>query len=166
MYESGQSTASKRYGFRRRSDASEDDTDQLKTTILRCNVMSELVKDLPCTLCGCDTLVIRPVDCNLGLVCQLQTYCTLCETAINSTYSSDRLGGLTSSNAPFVVTRSVVSATMDMGVGYSGITKLSRHLNMNGMCRDTYMRHVKAITDAYVETITTVVDDAKKAATP
>ena len=38
--------------------------------------------------------------------------------------ASDRLGGQTAGKVPFVVHRSAVSATMDMGVGYRGLVKL------------------------------------------
>ena len=75
-------------------------------------------------MCGCSSLII---DCNLGLVCQLQTYCTLCDAVLKSTYSSERIDGDTSGNVSFVVTRSLVSATMDMGVGHGGLVKLCRH---------------------------------------
>ena len=60
------------------------------TVILRWKVMSALVEGLGCTLCGCSTLIIRPVNCNLGLDCLLQTYCTSCNSVLQSTYSSDR----------------------------------------------------------------------------
>ena len=38
-----------------------------------------------------------------------------------------------------MVTRSVVSASMDMGVGHSGIVKLCRYLDMNAITHTTYV---------------------------
>ena len=61
------------------------------------------------------TLAVRAVNCSLGQVCKLETYCATCEDTVSSTLSSDRIGG-TAGNLPFVVTRSVVSASMDMCV--------------------------------------------------
>ena len=91
------SSATKRkFLYRQISDVSEsteggDSSTDVKTTILRCAVLSTLVEGLECSLCGCCTLVVRSVGCNLGLVCLLETYCTSCETVLKSTYSSDRV---------------------------------------------------------------------------
>ena len=159
------SATKRKFGFRQLPDASESTdgdacTNDVKTTILRCEVMSVLVEDLACTLCGCTTLIIRPVDCNLGVVCLLQTYCTSCESILKSTYSSDRLGGTSASNAPFVVTRSVVAATVDMGVGRGGLVKLCRHLDMNAMTTKTYTSHVKVVASANLVATSALLDDA------
>ena len=55
------------------------------------------------------------------------------------TLSLDRIGG-TAGNLHFVVTRSVVSASMDMGVGHSGIVNLlCRYLDMNAIIQTTYV---------------------------
>ena len=45
----------------------------------------------------------------------------VCDKVINATLSSDCIDGTQATNVPFVVVRSAVSATMDMGVGYSGL---------------------------------------------
>ena len=103
-----------------------------------------------CLICQCPTLVMRSVNCPLGLVCMLETYCATCEDRV-STLTSDHIGG-TAGNLPFVVTRSVVSASMDMGVGHSGIVKLCRYLDMNAITHTTYVIHKNAVTDASKET--------------
>ena len=125
-------------------------------------MLTKLVEGLCCTSCGCSSLAIRVGDSKLGLVNSLETYCTSCEGVINSTLTSDRLGGQTAGNVPFVVHRSAVSATMDMGVGYSGLVKLCRFLDMDCMHHKTYATHVKEVADANMVVASTVLDDAAK----
>ena len=104
----------------------EDETDadgDLSTVFVHCAVLPSLVANLPCTLCRKRTLSIRAVDHTLGMVCGLETFCTSCDKVINVTLSSDHIDGTQATNVPFVMLRSAVSATMDMGVGYSGLVK-------------------------------------------
>ena len=105
----------------------EDETDadgDLSTVLVRCAVLPSLVANLLCTLCRKHTLALHP-SCRphrtLGMVCGLETFCTSCDKVINATLSSDCIDGTQATNVPFVVVRSAVSATMDMGVGYSGL---------------------------------------------
>ena len=137
------------------TDATEENAnvhDAYSTVIMRAPQLTELVKMLLCPTCQCATLAVRAVNCSLGLVCKLETYCaTYCEDTVSSTFSSDRIGG-TAGNLPFVVTRSVVSASMDMGVGHSGIVKLCRYLDMNTITHTTFATHRSAVTDASKET--------------
>ena len=135
--------------------------DTLSTVIVRVSKLTELVKMLPCPFCQCATLAIRAINCTLGLVCKLETYCVTCDEVINSTHSSDRIGG-TAGNLPFVVTRSVVSASMDMGVGYSGIVKLCQYLDMKAITHTSFATHRKAITNASMVTATNILFDAAK----
>ena len=116
------------------SEADLDDTssNRISTDIARVNKLSELVAGLPCPLCRCKTIAVHAVNCALGLVCQLQTYYMLCDNIINSTYSSNRISG-TAGHLPFVVTGAVVSALLDMGVGYNGIVTPCRYLDMNAL---------------------------------
>ena len=74
-------------------------------------MLTKLVEGLCCTSCGCSSLAIRVGDSKLGLENSLETYCTSCEGVINSTLTSDRLGGQTAGNVPFVVHRSAVSVS-------------------------------------------------------
>ena len=111
--------------------------DAYSTVIVRVSQLTELVKMLLCPTCQCATLAVRAVNCSLGLVCKLETYCATCEDTVSSTLSSDHISG-TAGNLPFVVTRSVVSASMDLGVGHSGIIKLCRYLDMNAITHTTY----------------------------
>jgi len=134
--------------------------DQLSTIFMRCSLLSELVKGLACTACHSSTLAVRAVDCTLGVVCMLETHCTSCGEIVNKTYSSDRLGGVKSSSAPFVVVRSLVSATMDMGVGHSGLVKLCRHMDMPAMHHSTFNTHMKEVTSANMRLVTSVLDEA------
>ena len=102
----------------------EDETDadgDLSTVLVRCAVLPSLVANLLCTLCRKHTLSTPAVDRTLGMVCGLETFCTSCDKVINATLSSDCIDGTQATNVPFVVVRSAVSATMDMGVGYSGL---------------------------------------------
>ena len=159
------SATKRKFSFRHVSDACEStdgdgSSTGVKTTILRCDVLSALVEDLLCTLCGCATLIVRSVDCKLGVVCLLETYCTSCDSVLKSTYSSDRVSGVAASNVPFVVTRSVISATMDMGVGYGGLVKLCRHLDMSAMTSNTYTSHVKVVASASMVATSSLLDDA------
>ena len=140
------------------STEGDDCSTDVKTTIVRCEVLSALVDGLACSLCSCRTLVVRSVSCNLGLVCLLETYCTSCESVLKSTYSSDRDSGVAASNVPFVVTRSVVSA--DMGMGHGGLVKLCRHLDMSTMTSKTYTSHVKVIASASMVAASSLLDDA------
>ena len=130
--------------------------------LVRTVVLTKLVEGLCCTSCGCSSLAIRVGDSKLGLVSSLETYCTSCENVINSTLTSDRLGGQTAGNVPLVVNRSAVSATMDMGVGYSGLVKLCRYLDMDCMHHKTYATHVKEVAEANMVVATTVLTDAAK----
>lgn len=128
------------------SEADPDDTgsDTISTVIARVNKLSELVAGLPCPSCRCNTLAVRAMNCALGLVCQLQTSC---DDIINSTHSSDRIGG-TAGHLPIVVSRAVVSASLDKGVGRSGIVKLCRYLDMNSLNQTTFAVHSQAIVEA------------------
>ena len=102
----------------------EDETDadgDLSTVLVRCAVLPSLVVNLLCTLCRKHTLSTPAVDCTLNMVCGLETFCTSCDKVINTTLSSDCIDVTQATNVPFVVVRSAVSATMDMGVGYSGL---------------------------------------------
>ena len=128
----------------REEDAGED----LSTVIVRCAVLPSLVANLPCTSCKKCTLSIRAVDRTLGMVCGLETFCTSCDKVLSSTLSSDRIGEIQMTKSPFVVLRSVVSATMDMGVGYAGLVKFSRYLDMPVMTRNTFLKHQNVITNA------------------
>ena len=101
---------------------------------------------------------MRAVNCSLGLVCKLETYCATCEDRV-STLTSDHIGG-TAGNLHFVVTHSVVSASMD--VGHSGIVKLCRYLDMNSITHTTYATHRSAVTDASKETACNILDNAAK----
>ena len=115
-----------------------------------------------CPSCGCHTLKVRGVNCNLGMVCRLETFCTSCDNVISSTLSSDRLDSETSGNVPFVVTRSVVSASIDMGVGHTGIVKLCRYLDMDAMHHTTFGVHRQAVSEASKEVATNILSDAVK----
>ena len=95
--------------------------DNVSAIIVRCNTLCHLVKMQQCPYCVCHALEVRGVICNLGMVCRQGTFCTSCDNVISSTLSSDRLDSETSGNVPFVVTRSVVSASIDVGVGHNGI---------------------------------------------
>ena len=134
--------------------------DQLSTIFMRCSLLSELVKGLACTACQSSTLAVRAVVCALGVACMLETHCTSCGEILNKTYSSDRLGGVKSSSAPFVVVRSLVSATMDMGVGHNGLVKLCRHMDMPAMHHSSFNIHMKEVTSANMRLVTSVLDEA------
>ena len=105
----------------------EDETDadgDLSTVLVRCAVLPSLVANLLCTLCRKHTLSTPAVDRtapSAWCTCGLETFCTSCDKVINATLSSDCIDGTQATNVPFVVVRSAVSATMDMGVGYSGL---------------------------------------------
>ena len=79
---------------------------------------------------------------------------------LKSTYSSDRVSGVAASNVPFVVTRSVMSATMDLGVGHGGLVTLRCHLDMSAMTSKTYTSHVKVIASASMVAASSLLDDA------
>ena len=136
---------------------------QMSSLLRSCGrVLSALVENLACTLCGSRTLIIRASDQNLGMICKLQTFCKTCEEVINSTHSSDRVGGSRSLKVPFVVTRSAVSAAMDAGVGYAGLDKFCRFLDMPVLHPKTFNTHVKAIADARVAVTDTVMAGAAR----
>ena len=132
----------------------------VETCITRCSMMSALVKGLACLECMSPSLKIRAVSHRLGVVSAYETWCTACNTVINSTLSSDRLDSSTAGNAPFVVVRQAVAATMDMGVGHAGLTKLCRFLDMVPMSHATYDKHMLAVTYANKRVVTRVLDDA------
>ena len=94
------------------------------------------------------------------MVCCLETFCTECGTVLNSTLSSDRLDNSTAGNVPFVVSRQVVAATMDMGVGHAGLVKLCRFLDMEPMHHSSYNKHMLAVSEANREVVTRLMDDA------
>ena len=58
---------------------------------------------------------------------------------VNSVSTSDRLDDVKAANVAFVVTRSAVAATMDMGVGHSGLGKLCRYLDLAPPHHSTYL---------------------------
>ena len=100
------------------------------------------------------------VSHRLGVVSAYETWCTECDAVINSTLSSDRLDRSTAGNAPFVVVRQAVAATMDMGVGHAGLMKLCRFLDMMPMTQATYTKHMLAVTHANKCVVTRVLDEA------
>ena len=57
-----------------------------------------------------------------------------------------------------LVTRSIASASM--GVGYSGIVKLCRYLDMKAITHTTYAIHRSAVTYASKETACNILDNA------
>ena len=79
---------------------------------------------------------------------------------LNSTLSSDRLDNSTAGNVPFVMSRQVVAATMDMGVGHAGLVKLCRFLDMEPMHNSSYNKHMLAVSEANKEVVTRLMDDA------
>ena len=88
-------------------------------------------------------------------------YCTSCDDITNTTHSSDRIDG-TAGHLPFVVTRAVVSASLDMGVGHGGIVKLCRFLDMNAVNQTTFAAHSKAIVEAGMVVANNILTDAAK----
>ena len=126
--------------------------DNVSAVIVRCNTLCHLVKMQQCPSCGCHTLEVRGVNCNLGIVCRLETFCTSCDNVISRTLSSHRLDRETSGNVPFVVTRSVVSASVD--VGHSGIARLCRYLDRDEMHHTTF--------DIHRQVATKILSDAAK----
>ena len=120
----------------------------MTTVIARSVMLSALVKGLLCLQCGVASLAIRTIDCKLGLVCRLETFCTSCGEVLNSTLSSDQLDGAETGKQPHHVTRQVVAATMDMGVGHAGVVKLCRYLDMPPVHHKTFARHAQAVCDA------------------
>ena len=68
--------------------------------------------------------MIRVIDHRLGFVAAMETFCTECDTVVNSTLSSDRIEVLTSGNEPFFTVRYAVSGSKDMGLGHSELVKL------------------------------------------
>ena len=128
----------------RRSLKDKDVEEQLSTIIMWCSLLSELVKGLLCTACSSSTLAVQA----LRVVCAFETHCTCCGEVLNKTYWSDRLGGVKSSVAPFVVVQFVVSAMMDMDVGHNGFIKLCRHMDKPAIHHSTFTTHMKEVTSA------------------
>ena len=59
--------------------------DTLSMVIVRVSKLTVLVNMLPCLSCQCATLDVRAINCTLGLVCKLETYCVTCDDVINRT---------------------------------------------------------------------------------
>ena len=133
------------------AEADLDDTgsDTISTVITSGNKLSELVAGLLCP------------SCRSNILCQLQMYCTSCEDSINSTHSSDQIGG-NAGQLPFVVTHAVVSASLDMGVGHSGIVELCRFLDMNTLSQTTFAIHSRAIVEVGMVLANNILTDAAK----
>ena len=145
------------------SEADPDNTssNRISRDIARVNKLSEIVAGLPCPSCRCNTLAVHAVNCALGLVCQRQTYCMSCDAIIISTHSSNRITG-NAGHLPFVVTRAVASASLDMVVGHSGIVKLCRYLDMNALNHTTFAVHSRAIVEAGMVVANNILTDAAK----
>ena len=118
----------------------------VSTSITRSVMLSALVKGLLCLQCGMASLAVRAVNRKMGLVSVLETFCTACHAVLNATLTSDELDG--PGNQPHVVTRQVVAASMDMGVGHAGVVKLCRYLDMPPIHHTTFGKHAKAVCDA------------------
>ena len=106
--------------------------------------------------------MIRVIDRRLGLVAAMETFCTGCNTVVNSTLSSDRIEGSTSGNMPFFTVRQAIVGSIDMGVGHSGLVKLCRLLDMAPVHHKTFARHSRAICDANKMVVTGLFDDAER----
>ena len=65
------------------------------------------------------------------MVCLYETFYTERSAVLNSTLSSDRLDSSTAENVPFVVSRQVVAATMDMRSGHAGLVSCVGFLTWN-----------------------------------
>ena len=61
-----------------------------------------------------------------------------------------------------MVTRAVVSASLYMGVGHSGIVKLCRYLDMNALNQSTCADHSQAIVEAGMVLANNILHDAAK----
>ena len=92
--------------------------------------------------------MIRVIDRRLGLVAAMETFCTECDSLINSTISSDRIEGSTSGNELFFTVWYAVAGSIDMGMVHSGLVKLCRFLYMAPVHHKTFARHSRAICDA------------------
>ena len=103
----------------------EDETDadgDLSTVLVCCAVLPSLVANLLCTLCRKHTLSTPAVDRTAPSAwCVASRLSAPVATRSSMQLSSDCIDGTQATNVPFVVVRSAVSATMDMGVGYSGL---------------------------------------------
>ena len=123
-------------------------------------MLSALVKGLLCLECGAASLVIRVVDHRLGLVAAMETCCTECGAVLNSTLTSDRIDRSTAGNAPFIVLRQAVAASMDMGVGHAGLVKLCRFLDMKPMTHTSFTKHAHVVCHANMVVVTRMFDNA------
>ena len=134
----------------------------LSKVIVRCSVL--LIVNLSCMSCKKHTLSIQAVNHSLSMVCGLETFCTSCNTVLNSTLSSDRIGETQATNSSFIVVRPVVSATMDMGVRYAGLEKFSRYLDMPVMTRNIFLKHQNVISDASMHVVNDVMCESAQIA--
>ena len=123
-------------------------------------MLSALVKGLLCLECGAASLVIRVVDHRLGLVAAMETCCTECGAVLNSTLTSDRIDKSTAGNAPFIVLRQAVAASMDMGVCHAGLVKLCRFLDMKPMTHTSFTKHAHVVCHANMVVVTRMFDNA------
>ena len=123
-------------------------------------MLSALVKGLLCLECGAAALVSRVVDHRLGLVAAMATCCTKCGAVLNSTLASNRIEWSTAGNAPFIVLRQAVAASMDMGVGHAGLVKLCRFLDMKPVTHTSFTQHAHVICGANKFVVTRMFDNA------
>ena len=70
--------------------------------------------------CVAASLVIRVADQRLGLVAAMKTVGIECDTELNSTLTSDRIGGSYSGNVPFVVVRQGQAVAASRGLAMPG----------------------------------------------
>lgn len=118
-----------------------------KYMIVDMNCLDDLVKNIPCVMCGNKTLLFDVSNIQ-GYACRLTMKCSMCGCENSSAMSSSRVTSDISQRAPFDVNRRVVQSFSSLGKGRSAMEQFSGILNMNTLSRYSYNEHVKAIHSA------------------
>ena len=138
-------SASKRklgYQFCSASDSQPAD-ETLPSTICNLDCLRPLIEATLCPLCCAQTLTLK-VDAkrSSGLSLCVVTFCTACDTEIQSVMTSKKLHCGTKVED---VNRRATAAACATGMGVAGLNNFCEIMNIPGMHHRTFNRHVKAI---------------------
>ena len=118
--------------------------------IMNAACLQNLCANAMCPACNSQSLTVKSKDRTLGLVMSFNLVCEACGHELGSAHSSQRIGN--SSRNPFDVNRRAVNAFTNLGVGYAGMKKFCKIMDMPCMSESTFVQSAKCVSEASRET--------------
>lgn len=112
----------------------------LPTAITDLNTLIPLFQGLSCKFCGLATLSLVQGKGSKAFAVDIKVMCTSCGEVNNETFTSPK-----ATSQSFDVNRRIVAAGLSVGLGHSGMERLSEGLGLSGMHVKTYQMHLNCI---------------------